>query len=354
MLIPGAMEQVKNTSNREVASTVASPRRREGLKGEVVLEIQDLVVEFETRQGPVRAINGVDLQLRRGQTLGLVGESGSGKSITALSVLGLLPRNARIVRGTIRVHGTNVLTASASALRALRGRIVSIVLQDPMTSLNPAFTIGWQVAEAVNHVSSGPRAAVRRRVIQLLAQMGIPAPEDRIRAYPHQLSGGMRQRSVSAMALAGPPEILLADEPTTSLDATIQAQYLRLLKTAQAELGVAILFITHDFGIVAEVCDQVAVMYAGRIVETADVTQLFDRPSHPYTRALLESVPRLGQSERLRSIAGQPPSAGLAIVGCPFAPRCPLADERCRVEAPPRVSVAAGHWADCWHVEGHP
>jgi oligopeptide/dipeptide ABC transporter ATP-binding protein len=333
------------------ASRPAQERRR-GPAGEVVLEIEDLVVEFETRHGAVRAVNGVDLQLRRGQTLGLVGESGSGKSITALSVLGLLPRNARIVRGSIRVHGTDVLSASGAALRALRGRVVSIVLQDPMTSLNPAFTIGWQVAEAVTHVSNSTRASVRSRVIQLLTQMGIPAAEDRVRAYPHQMSGGMRQRSVSAIALAGPPEILLADEPTTSLDATIQAQYLRLLKTAQAELGVAILFITHDFGIVAEVCDQVAVMYAGRIVETADVTQLFDHPSHPYTRALLDSVPKLGQTERLRSIPGQPPPAGLAIVGCPFAPRCPLADERCRVEAPPRVPVADGHSAECWHVEG--
>lgn len=327
---------------------VAQPARR-AARGEVVLEIDDLVVEFQTRHGAVRAVNGVDLQLRRGETLGLVGESGSGKSVTALSVLGLLPRNARIVRGSIRVHGSDVLTASGDTLRKLRGRIVSMVLQDPMTSLNPAFTIGWQVAEAVKHVASGPRSFVRSRVIQLLAQMGIPAPEDRIRTYPHQMSGGMRQRSVSAIALAGPPEILLADEPTTSLDATIQAQYLRLLTTAQSQLGVAILFITHDFGIVAEVCDRVAVMYAGRVVETADVAQLFDHPSHPYTRALLDSVPRLGQSERLRSIPGQPPAAGHTAPGCPFAPRCPLADERCRVEAPPRIPVAEGHWAECWH-----
>src|SRR6267142_3658429 len=325
-----------------------------GLTGEVVLEVDDLAVEFATRHGSVRAVNGVDLQLRRGQTLGLVGESGSGKSITALSVLGLLPRNARIVRGSIRVHGTDVLTASDATLRALRGRVVSIVLQDPMTSLNPAFTIGWQVAEAVEHVASTPRSTVHSRVIQLLTQMGIPAAEERVRAYPHQMSGGMRQRSVSAIALAGPPEILLADEPTTSLDATIQAQYLRLLKTVQAELGVAILFITHDFGIVAEVCDQVAVMYAGRIVETADVVQLFDRPSHPYTRALLDSVPKLGQSERLRSIPGQPPAAGVAVQGCPFAARCPLADERCRMETPPRVAVAEGQWAECWHAEVRP
>jgi oligopeptide/dipeptide ABC transporter ATP-binding protein len=329
----------------------ATPRRV-GLPGEIVLEIADLVVEFRTRNGTVRALNGVDLQLRRGETLGLVGESGSGKSMTALSVLGLLPRNARIVRGSIRVHGSEIVAASSDALRALRGRVVSIVLQDPMTSLNPAFTIGWQVGEAVDHVASGTRATVRKRVIELLAQMGIPAPEERSRAFPHQMSGGMRQRSVSAIAFAGPPEILLADEPTTSLDATIQAQYLRLLKTAQAELGVAVLFITHDFGIVAEVCDRVAVMYAGRIVETADVVRLFDRPSHPYTRALLDSVPRLGQSERLHSIPGQPPAAGQAAVGCPFAPRCPLADERCSREAPPRVALAEGHWADCWHVEG--
>ncbi len=330
----------------------AAQQRRPGPRGEIVLEIEDLVVEFRTRHGIVRAVNGVDLQLRRGETLGLVGESGSGKSITALSVLGLLPRNARIVRGSIRVHGTDVLTSSSDALRRLRGRVVSIVLQDPMTSLNPAFTIGWQVGEAVKHVASGPGSDVGRRVVDLLRQMGIPAPEDRARAFPHQMSGGMRQRSVSAIALAGPPEILLADEPTTSLDATIQAQYLRLLAAAQSELGVAILFITHDFGIVAEVCDRVAVMYAGRIVETAEVAQLFDRPSHPYTRALLDSVPRLGQTERLRSIPGQPPAAGQTTPGCPFAPRCPLADERCAVEAPPRVPVEAGHWAECWHVDG--
>jgi oligopeptide/dipeptide ABC transporter ATP-binding protein len=314
----------------------------------VILAVEDLVIDFRTRHGTVRAVNGVSFELRAGETLGLVGESGSGKSVTSLAILGLLPRNATVVRGRVRLNGVDTLGLPEGELRKLRGRVMSMVLQDPMTSLNPVFTIGWQIGEAVRLISRGDRASVTRKVIDLLRRVRIPAPEARMRNYPHQMSGGMRQRSVGAIALAGPPQLLIADEPTTSLDATIQAQYLELLHDIQKELGLTVIFITHDFGIVAEICDRVAVMYAGRIVETADVFRLFDRPSHPYTRALLESVPQLGRTERLRSIPGQPPVAGEIIRGCPFAPRCPLADDRCRTQDPPRVDVSADHWALCW------
>jgi len=316
----------------------------------VILEVEDLVIDFRTRHGTVRALNGVSFELRAGETLGLVGESGSGKSVTSLAILGLLPRNATVVRGRVRLNGVDTLGLTEGELRKLRGRVMSMVLQDPMTSLNPVFTVGWQIGEAVRLISGGDGASVTRKVIDLLRRVRIPAPEARMRNYPHQMSGGMRQRSVGAIALAGPPQLLIADEPTTSLDATIQAQYLELLREIQKELGLTVIFITHDFGIVAEICDRVAVMYAGRIVETADVFQLFDRPSHPYTRALLESVPQLGRTDRLRSIPGQPPAAGETIRGCPFAPRCPLADDRCRTADPPKVDVSVDHWALCWRA----
>jgi oligopeptide/dipeptide ABC transporter ATP-binding protein len=315
-----------------------------------ILEVRDLAVEFDTRQGPVRAVDGVSFDLRTGETLGIVGESGSGKSVTALSILGLLARNARVISGSIKLHGQEIIGLPEADLRRLRGRAVSMVLQDPMTSLNPVFTVGWQVAEAVKVVSGTRGSAVTKRVIDLLAGMRIPAPEDRAHSFPHELSGGMRQRAVGAVALAGPPELLIADEPTTALDTTIQAQYLQLLQEVQRRLGLAVIFITHDFGIVAEVCDRVAVMYAGRIVETADVYRLFDHPAHPYTRGLLESVPQLGRSERLYSIPAQPPAAGEALPACAFAPRCPLVDARCFAEPPPHIDLAEGHWATCWRL----
>jgi len=220
-----------------------------------------------------------------------------------------------------------------------------------MTSLNPVFTVGWQVGEAVRLVGHTDRGTIAHRVVDLLKQVRITAPESRVRNHPHQMSGGMRQRVVGSIALAGPPEILIADEPTTSLDATIQAQYIQLLREIQSQLGLAVIFITHDFGIVAEICDRVAVMYAGRIVEMADVFRLFDHPAHPYTRALLESVPRLGRNDRLISIPGQPPMPGEELLGCAFAARCPLADERCRGRAPAYLAVAAGHQAACWKAQ---
>ena len=309
-----------------------------------LLEVEDLVVEFRGRDGVVRAVDGATFDLAAGETLGLVGESGSGKSVTALTILGLLPRNARVVRGSARIEGRDIVSMREPELQGIRGRVVSMVLQDPMTSLNPVFTIGWQVGEAVQTVTDLRGAALHTRVIDLLTRMHVAAPEDRVHAFPHQMSGGMRQRAVGAIALAGPPRILIADEPTTSLDVTVQAQYLQLLGEIKSQLGVAIIFITHDFGIVAEICDRVAVMYAGKIVEIADVFQLFDQPSHPYTRALLESVPQLGQSGRLRSIAGQPPSAGSVAMGCPFA------DAKCAAEHPPVVTVGEGHQAACWRL----
>lgn len=314
--------------------------------GAPILEVKELVVTFRTRGGVVTAVDGLNLVLQAGETLGIVGESGSGKSVSSLAILGLLPPNATVA-GSVRLRGREIVGLAERDLRTIRGRSVSLVLQDPMTALNPVFTVGWQIAESV-HLASGRRVDARSRVLELLEKVHITAPNDRIRSYPHHLSGGMRQRVVSAMALAGTPEVLIADEPTTSLDATIQAQYLQLLREIQRDTALAIIFITHDFGIVAELCDRVAVMYSGRIVETGSVVDIFDSPAHPYTRGLLGSIPRLGQREPLRSIPGQPPAGNEVHPGCPFAPRCAHADDRCRTLQPPEVAIEPGHSAMCW------
>jgi oligopeptide/dipeptide ABC transporter ATP-binding protein len=319
--------------------------------GRPILEVKDLAVEFRTRQGVVRAVDGVSFDLRAGETLGLVGESGSGKSVTALTILRLLPRNATVVRGEILFHGQNLLALGNSSFRKIRGRAISMILQDPMTSLNPVFNIGWQVGEAVG-VQQGLRGKMRvKKSIELLRSVQIPAPEARLQSFPHQLSGGMRQRVVGATSLAGNPQILICDEPTTALDATVQAQYLQLLREVQRKLNLALIFITHDFGIVAEMCDRIAVMYAGRIQEAGGVFELFDHPAHPYTRALLESVPQLGGSGRLASIPGQPPTPGEHLAGCPFAPRCQRANDKCLTGQPPREELSPEHWATCWRLQ---
>ena len=303
-----------------------------------------------TRWGTIRAVDGVSFALDETETLGLVGESGSGKTMTCLSIVRLVPRPAaRIVGGEVRLDGDDLLAKSEREMQRIRGRKVAMILQDPMSSLNPVFSIGMQMREPLTMYHGLRGAAVTTRAAELLASVRIPSPETRLCAFPHQLSGGMRQRVVGAMAIAGPPRLLIADEPTTSLDLTIQAQYLALLKDLQAQHRFAMIFVTHNLGIVARTCDRVAVMYAGRIVEMGPVRRLFTSPAHPYTRALLESIPRFGvRRETLKAIAGQPPDLARLPGGCAFAPRCPDVMDRCRAEAPPETVTAAGHTTRCW------
>jgi oligopeptide/dipeptide ABC transporter ATP-binding protein len=298
-------------------------------------------------------VDGVSFALDEAETLGLVGESGSGKSMTCLSIVRLVPRPAaRIVGGEVRLDGDDLLAKSEREMQRIRGRKVAMILQDPMSSLNPVFSIGMQMREPLGMYHGLRGTALAARAAELLASVRIPSPETRLRAFPHQLSGGMRQRVVGAMAIAGPPRLLIADEPTTSLDLTIQAQYLALLKDLQAQHRFAMIFVTHNLGIVAHTCDRVAVMYAGRIVETGPVRRLFRTPAHPYTRALLDSIPRFGvRRETLTAIAGQPPDLATLPPGCAFAPRCPDVMARCRLEAPPERAIGADHAARCWlHV----
>jgi oligopeptide/dipeptide ABC transporter ATP-binding protein len=323
------------------------------VRNETVLEVRDLHTHFFLRRGVVKAVDGVSFSLARGEVLGLVGESGCGKSLTALSLMRLLPKGAaRTVKGEVLLDGENVLERTPAEMREIRGRRISMVLQDPQTSLNPVFSIGDQLREALRRrerVSRPSRAEVTAEAVAALRRVEIAAPEQRLGQYPHQLSGGMKQRVVGAIAISGEPAVLIADEPTTALDVTIQLQYLKLLKRLQAETGMAILFITHDFGVVGRMCDRVAVMYAGRIVECGPVRQIFDAPQHPYTRALIASVPKMtGPIGRLTTIEGQPPSLMDLPAGCRFASRCPLVEQRCRDAYPNTVRVGPGHTADCW------
>ena len=320
---------------------------------DTVLQVEDLRTHFFTRTGVVKAVDGVSFDLKAGETLGIVGESGSGKSMTALSIMRLVPEpGGRIVGGRIMFDGQDLVEMNGSDMSDIRGRDICMILQDPMTSLNPVLSIGDQLTETYRTDASGPARAVWDRAVQLLQMVRIPAPEIRMRAFPHQMSGGMRQRVVGAIAISRSPKVLIADEPTTSLDATIQLQYLRLLKDIQAETGAAIIFITHDFGIVARMCDRVAVMYAGKIVEIADVDDLFYRPQHPYTQALLGSVPDLEEDvDWLTSIQGQPPQLDQMPVGCSFQPRCEYAFDRCDEEYPPEYAVGDKHIARCWRLD---
>ena len=315
-----------------------------------VIEVRDLQTRLVTRWGTIRAVDGVSFSVAEGETLGLVGESGSGKSMTCLSILRLVPRPAaRILGGEVRLDGDDLLKKSEREMQRIRGKRVAMILQDPMSSLNPVFSVGMQVREplALHRGLSG--RLLTERAIELLASVGIASPATRLGAFPHQLSGGMRQRVVGAMAIAAPPRLLIADEPTTSLDLTIQAQYLRLLKDLQTRHRLAMIFVTHNLGIVAKICDRVAVMYAGRIVEAGPVAAIFGAPAHPYTRLLLESVPRLGETtEWLTAIEGQPPDLAALSRGCAFAPRCAHAMERCRTEEPPEFVRGGGHTSRCW------
>jgi peptide/nickel transport system ATP-binding protein len=321
---------------------------------EALLEIRDLVTEFRTEHGTVRAVDGVSFEIPRRSTLGVVGESGCGKSVTALSVMRLIADPpGRIAGGHIRYDGKDLLALPEEKMREIRGNRIAMIFQEPMTSLNPVFTVGEQVAEAVRlHQKKNKREALAVAV-EMFRKVGIPSPEDRVHAYPHQLSGGMRQRVMIAMALACRPDLLIADEPTTALDVTIQAQILDLLRQLQSELGMAILLITHDLGVVAETCAEVVVMYAGRIVERAPTDTLFALPRHHYTAGLLRSVPSYGtpaagtERGRLQEIRGMVPPIWALPAGCKFADRCPAVQDRCRAEEPP-LAPLGGALVRCW------
>ncbi len=318
--------------------------------GEALLEVRDLRTHISTRRGVVKAVNGASFTVQRGETLGIVGESGSGKSMTCLSIMRLLPEpGGRIVSGEILFNGENLLRKSAEEMRQVRGAQIAMILQDPMASLNPAFTVGVQIAEPLRLHRGLRGRQVHTRVVDLLQQVGISAPEQRASAFPHQMSGGMRQRVAGAIAISCQPSLLLADEPTTSLDVTIQAQYLRLLKDLQRQTNVALIFVTHDLGIVAKMCDRVAVMYAGQIVESGTTQDIFTQPQHPYTIALLNCLPTLTRGrEPLATIEGQPPDLAHLPPGCSFAPRCRLVQAACHDTSPSLQELSPGHAVACW------
>ena len=311
-----------------------------------VLQVKDLQVQFATNDGPVYAVNGVSFDLARGQTLGIVGESGSGKSQTALAMMGLLARQGQ-ASGQVLYQGQNLLTLAPDALNTLRGAHIAMVFQDPMTALNPYLTVERQMTEVLQWHKGLDRRAARQRALAMLDAVKIPDAAGRISRYPHEFSGGMRQRVMLAMSLLCEPEILLADEPTTALDVTVQAQILALLRELQRDLGTAIVLITHDLGVVAGVCDQVLVMYGGRVMEQGSVEHIFARAAHPYTRGLLQAIPRMdGEASSLRAIPGTPPLMAQLPSGCPFAPRCALADAQCSQEVPVLQAIAASQAAD--------
>ena len=319
---------------------------------DLVLEVNDLHTYFFNRRGVTKAVDGVSFFLRQGETLGIVGESGCGKTMTALSLLGLIPKPAaRIVSGEIILDGEDLVQKSSRQMRDIRGRKISMILQDPQTSLNPVFSIGNQLIEALGISHHGSRRDMISRAVEALRNVRVAAPESRLHDYPHQMSGGMKQRVLGAIAIASTPKVIIADEPTTALDVTIQLQYLRLLKEIQANTGMAIIFITHDFGIVARMCDRVAVMYAGRIVESADVRKLFNNPTPPYTQALISSVPQMDRTERLFAIDGQPPALDDLPEGCRFAERCVHARTRCHQEYPEALQAEEGHSVSCWMLD---
>ena len=319
-------------------------------QSDVVLELQSLQTHFFTDMGVAKSVDGVSYQVRAGQTLGVVGESGCGKSVTALSIMGLIPQPAgKIVGGKILFNGKDISKLSQEEMRSIRGKEIAMIFQEPMTSLNPVYTVGDQIMEMILNHEKVSEEQARERAIQLLTEVGIPSPEKRIDDYPHNMSGGMRQRVMIAMSLACSPKLLLADEPTTALDVTIQAQILDLLNKLQEDRGTAIIMITHDLGVVAETCDHVVVMYAGHVAENADVFSLFENPCHPYTIALFKSIPDLvGAGERLYTIKGMVPSAYNFPQGCRFRDRCEWATEKC-LEQPTMEEVSPGHQVACHH-----
>jgi oligopeptide transport system ATP-binding protein len=318
-----------------------------------LLEVDDLAVEFRTRDGVVQAVNGVTYTLEAGETLAILGESGSGKSVSAQAIMGILDvPPAHISRGAVRYRGQDLLRMPEDERRRLRGEAISMVFQDALSALNPVYPVGWQIAEMFRVHQDVPKDKARRLAAELMDRVHIPLASERVWDYPHQFSGGMRQRVMIAMALALSPDILIADEPTTALDVTVQAQIMELLAELQQDTGMGLILITHDLGVVAQVADRVAVMYAGRIVETAGIEELYERPAHPYTEGLIASIPRLEQKGgRLRPISGVPPNLMHIPTGCSFHPRCPYARERCTAEEPPLYDVAPGRGSACHYYE---
>jgi oligopeptide/dipeptide ABC transporter ATP-binding protein len=319
-----------------------------------LLELDNLSTHYVSAKGTrvVRAVQDVSLTIRAGETLGIVGESGSGKSTLALTIMRVLPPAARIVSGRMLFEGEDLVQKSDEEMRDIRGKRIAMLVQDPMASLNPLFTIGNQVAEPIMVHEGASRPTAWERARNLLKAVRIPSPEARVNQYPHEMSGGMRQRIVGAIGIACEPRLLIADEPTTSLDLTIQAQYLNLLRDLQREHGLALIFITHNLGIVAKMCDNLAVMYAGRVIEYGPVSRIFNDPVHPYTSALLNSIPRMtDHDQRLTAIEGQPPDLSALPPGCSFAPRCPNVMPRCRDQEPPDFAPEAGRGARCWLAE---
>ncbi len=324
-----------------------------------VLAVDDLTVRFDTRDGIVHAVNGISFNLSPGETIGIVGESGCGKSVTALSIMRLIPQPpGRIEEGTISLEDRNLLELTEGEMRKVRGNEISMIFQEPMTSLNPVLTVGFQIAEALMLHQGFSKRAAHKKAVESLELVRIPEAARRAGEYPHQMSGGMRQRAMIAMALSCDPKVLIADEPTTALDVTIQAQILRLMRQLKERLRSAIIIITHDLGVIAETAERVVVMYAGRKVEEASVHELFDRPMHPYTHGLMASIPRIDKAgggeetkRRLDEIPGIVPSLREKIMGCPFAPRCRFVTDRCRHVDPPLVEETAGHWVACWGTD---
>ncbi|RXT05815.1 ABC transporter ATP-binding protein [Ammoniphilus sp. CFH 90114] len=315
-----------------------------------LLEIKGLRTHFFSDSGEIPAVDGIDLYVRRGEVLGVVGESGCGKSVTSLSVMRLVPNPpGKIVGGTMSFKGEDLVSASEKRMRKIRGNEIAMIFQEPMTSLNPVYTIGDQIGETVRLHRNLSKKEAKQHAIDMLRKVGIPRPEQIVDEYPHQLSGGMRQRVMIAMAMSCDPELLIADEPTTALDVTIQAQILDLMRNLNKETGAAIMMITHDLGVVAEMCDRVVVMYAGKVVEEGDVRTIFKNPQHPYTKGLIQSVPRMDDNkDRLYSIPGNVPTPGSMPKGCRFAPRCESIIDRCKEEMPELVSLEAGHKCRCW------
>ena len=323
---------------------------------EIILRVNNLVTAFDTEAGRIRALDDVSFEVRKGQTFGIVGESGCGKTVTALSIMRLLPKPAGFIEGGgILFHDTDIVSLPAEKMHKIRGYHISMIFQEPMTALNPVHKIGKQIGEVFHlHNNDMSESDILEQAVAMLRQVGMPDPEKRVHEYPHQISGGMRQRVMIAMALAGRPDILIADEPTTALDVTIQAQILELLEELQHETGMAIIFITHDLGVIAEICDDVLVMYAGKVTETASVMEIFKNPEHPYTRGLLNSIPRLEseRKSRLSIIKGMVPTLYELPGGCRFQNRCPHVMAICRTESPPLIRVGEDHFASCYLYYG--
>ncbi|WP_339061180.1 ABC transporter ATP-binding protein [Tepidibacillus marianensis] len=315
----------------------------------VVLEVKNLVTTFQTDEGITPAVNGVSFALKAGETLGIVGESGSGKSVTSLSIMGLIPKPQGKIQGSVYFKGNSIIDLKDKKMRSIRGNEIAMIFQEPMTSLNPVFTIGNQMIEAIRLHKKISKKEAKELSVEMLKKVNIPRADEILNEYPHQLSGGMRQRIMIAMAMSCNPSVLIADEPTTALDVTIQAQILDLMQNLKKDFNTSILLITHDLGVVAEMCDRVIVMYAGKVVEDADVRTIFQHPNHPYTKGLLQSMPRLSSSkQRLYSIPGNVPSLKEMPKGCSFAPRCEHATERCFLDSPDLLLVGDNHKSRCW------